>query len=226
MAWLGACWHQKSVWRQIQCDFWNAKGCKKWAWCCSLSNRYLAHVGYSSDTSSLVSWLPVWKRSSFHRRYEWSGVRGCCGVSGEHLQLPNLSGQAWASIGKSSRCMGHSARTVSLKPSRRQEKMIKRNGCANRNTRCPVFVDFHSIGGKRCQTVSLPQKGSFIYFFLPPELLFSDSLQKNSMSGQPWHTNLLTVPSSRSTVTATWPTPSPPNPHPVNMLNKCLAILA
>lgn len=31
-----------------------------------------------------------------------------------HLQLPNLSGQAWASIGKSSRCMGHSALTVSL----------------------------------------------------------------------------------------------------------------
>lgn len=31
-----------------------------------------------------------------------------------HLQLPNFSGQAWASIGKSSRCMGHSALTVSL----------------------------------------------------------------------------------------------------------------
>lgn len=31
-----------------------------------------------------------------------------------HLQLPNFRGQAWASIGKSSRCMGHSALTVSL----------------------------------------------------------------------------------------------------------------
>lgn len=35
-------------------------------------------------------------------------------VSGGHLQLPNFRGQAWASMGKSSRCMGHSARTVSL----------------------------------------------------------------------------------------------------------------
>lgn len=31
-----------------------------------------------------------------------------------HLQLPNFRGHAWASIGKSSRCMGHSALTVSL----------------------------------------------------------------------------------------------------------------
>lgn len=31
-----------------------------------------------------------------------------------HLQLPNFNGHAWASIGKSSRCMGHSALTVSL----------------------------------------------------------------------------------------------------------------
>lgn len=32
-----------------------------------------------------------------------------------YSQLPNLSGQAWASIGKSSSCMGHSADIVSLK---------------------------------------------------------------------------------------------------------------
>lgn len=31
-----------------------------------------------------------------------------------HLQLPNFRGHAWASMGKSSRCMGHSALTVSL----------------------------------------------------------------------------------------------------------------
>lgn len=32
-----------------------------------------------------------------------------------YLQLPNLRGQAWASMGKSSSCMGHSAEIVSLK---------------------------------------------------------------------------------------------------------------
>lgn len=32
-----------------------------------------------------------------------------------YSQLPNLRGQAWASIGKSSSCMGHSADIVSLK---------------------------------------------------------------------------------------------------------------
>lgn len=31
-----------------------------------------------------------------------------------HLQLPNLRGQAWASMGKSSSCIGHSADMVSL----------------------------------------------------------------------------------------------------------------
>ena len=31
-----------------------------------------------------------------------------------HLQLPNFRGQAWASIGKSSSCIGHSAAMVNL----------------------------------------------------------------------------------------------------------------
>jgi hypothetical protein len=31
-----------------------------------------------------------------------------------HSQLPNFSGQAWASIGKSSSCIGHSAAMVNL----------------------------------------------------------------------------------------------------------------
>lgn len=37
-----------------------------------------------------------------------------------YSQLPNLRGQAWASIGKSSSCMGHSADIVSLKAERKQ----------------------------------------------------------------------------------------------------------
>lgn len=32
----------------------------------------------------------------------------------KHLQLPNFNGQAWASMGKSSSCMGHSADMVNL----------------------------------------------------------------------------------------------------------------
>lgn len=36
----------------------------------------------------------------------------------QHLQLPNLRGHAWASIGKSSKCIGHSALTVSLRHKR------------------------------------------------------------------------------------------------------------
>lgn len=43
-------------------------------------------------------------------------VRVCvCGRRCVNLQLPNLRGQAWASMGKSSSCMGHSAEMVSLK---------------------------------------------------------------------------------------------------------------
>lgn len=33
-----------------------------------------------------------------------------------YSQLPNFSGQEWKSMGKSSRCMGHSACTVNLQP--------------------------------------------------------------------------------------------------------------
>lgn len=42
----------------------------------------------------------------------------CSGCRKECSQLPNFSGQAWASIGKSSKCIGHSARTVSLEAGR------------------------------------------------------------------------------------------------------------
>ena len=35
-----------------------------------------------------------------------------------NLQLPNFRGQAWASIGKSSSCIGHSAEMVKLKNKR------------------------------------------------------------------------------------------------------------
>lgn len=86
-----------------------------------LGEQLLPHCHPLSGTGAGVA-LPVGRGSdSVSERHVCVGVvcvyvhvcKVACECRG-HLQLPNFSGQAWASIGKSSRCMGHSARTVSL----------------------------------------------------------------------------------------------------------------
>lgn len=85
--------------------------------------QLLPHCHSLSGTGAGVE-LPVgWGSDSVSERRVCEGgvfvsvlrarALGCVWAQ-SHLQLPNLSGQAWASMGKSSRCMGHSALTVSL----------------------------------------------------------------------------------------------------------------
>lgn len=63
---------------------------------------------------------PLSARIRYEKRVSGQkGTRERDREGGKHSQLPNFSGQAWASMGKSSRCMGHSALTVSL--GRREE---------------------------------------------------------------------------------------------------------
>lgn len=70
------------------------------SFCLWRSNGEVHHV----DSSRLEVDQILWKSI----KVNWKELYG------EHLQLPNFSGQAWASMGKSSRCIGHSAWIVNL----------------------------------------------------------------------------------------------------------------
>lgn len=130
-------------------------------------------------------------------------IQICLCMQSDHLQLPNFRGHEWASMGKSSRCIGHSALTVSLETFRRMCG-VKEGIPAQSKDR-----NMLTVGGEKQLNrirkhvqISSDTVQPRIIFPSPTEnalrapgcrCLFLDSLVKNSMSGHPWRTNLPSI---------------------------------
>lgn len=140
-------------------------------------------------------------------------IQKCLCMQSDHLQLPNFRGHEWASMGKSSRCMGHSALTVSLETFRRtcgvkegksaqsrDRNMLTVAGKNKNKKNCSIRFCYEQIR-KRVQIspdtvqprVIFPSP-TWVALCAPScRCLFLDSLVKNSMSGHPWRTNLPSI---------------------------------
>lgn len=130
----------------------------------------------------------------------------------DHLQLPNFRGHEWASMGKSSRCMGHSALTVSLetftrmcdmkegKPAQSKDTNVltvgekKKKKQLNPNLLWAQIRKGVQISPDTVQPrIIFPSPTRNALHALSCRCLFLDRLVKNSMSGHPWRTNLPSI---------------------------------